>query len=49
MANEREEIQIKNGELDEEIAEYEQQLLAEQARLTDLTEQAKMLSAEVDA
>lgn len=48
MAHEREEIQAKNGELDEEVSEYERQLEAEEEKLFELNEQAKALSNEVD-
>ena len=49
MANEREEMQAKNAELDDEIAEYEKQLLLEESKLHELTSSAKALSIEVDA
>lgn len=48
MTNERDEIQAKNQELDDEIAEYERQLEVEELKLAELTEQAKVLSEDVD-
>ncbi len=49
MANEREEIQIKNSELEEEVLEYEKQLADEEMKLQELNDQAKAVSADVDA
>ena len=48
MQGEREEIQAKNAELDEEISEYQRQINSEEAKLFELNEKAKALSAEVD-
>ena len=38
MANERDELQTKNAELDDEITEYERQLQAEEDKLFELNE-----------
>ena len=48
MNNERDELQTKNAELDDEINEYERQLEAEEAKLFELNEQARIVSEEVD-
>jgi len=49
MANERDEIQAKNQELDEEIDEYDRQIGGEDMKLGELTEQARLIAEEIDA
>ena len=49
MANERDEIQAKNYELDEEISEYDRQLGGEEQKLGELTEQARLIAEDIDA
>lgn len=48
LINERDEIEKKNLELDEEVNEYFKQLESEEHKLQDLNERAKTLSVEVD-
>lgn len=48
MIHERDEIEKKNSELDEEVNEYFKQLESEELKLQELNERAKTLSVEVD-